>query len=116
LQIFIQKDNLQRENIMVLNGALEHEELALVPVASDAAYEAEASCESEEGELPVYIFNNCSDIDDDIDDDYEDDDDDFDDDMDDDDDEDDDDDDDYDDYEDDDDDDGYEDDDWDEDE
>ena len=79
---FLPKSLFQRENTMVLNGAFEHKELALLAVstgnlASDAdevtydAYasnEADTSYESEEG-LPTFIFSNYSDMDDDADDD-----------------------------------------------
>jgi stringent starvation protein B len=55
-----------RENNMVLNGAIEHEELALIPVDGfDAVYGQES------GPMPVFIFGDDDDVDDE--DDFEDD-------------------------------------------
>jgi hypothetical protein len=55
-----------RENIMVLNGAIEHEELALIPVDGfDTVYEEESNS------MPFFIFGDDDDLGDE--DDFEDD-------------------------------------------
>jgi len=69
----LSKSLLQRENIMVLNGAFDQEELALLPANTNAADGSEL--QDIHGGLPEYVLSSYSDMDDDIDDDddYEDD-------------------------------------------
>jgi hypothetical protein len=70
LLLSLDSRQISRENIMVLNGAMEHEELTLMPVDGfDAVYEPNAK------PLPVFIFGDDDDLDDE--DDFEEDEDDF---------------------------------------
>jgi hypothetical protein len=57
-QFRFKKRQIKRENIMVLNGATEHEELALISVNGfDTVYESNAKS------MPVFIFTDDDDID-----------------------------------------------------
>jgi|TergutMp193P3_1026864.scaffolds.fasta_scaffold00117_32 hypothetical protein len=69
------KEKFSRESIMVLSGAMDNEELTLMPVDGCEA----SSLYEENSQLPVFIFGDDDDYDDDEDD-FDDDDDDFDDD------------------------------------
>jgi hypothetical protein len=53
------KRPISRESIMVLNGAMEHEELTLLPVDGiDTVYKSDSE------ELPVFFFSDDEDLDD----------------------------------------------------
>jgi hypothetical protein len=80
-QFGFKRDKFSRESIMVLSGAMDNEELTLMPVGG---YEDSSSYE-EDSQLPVFIFGDDDGYEDDEDD-FDDEDDDFDDDDDDDDD------------------------------
>jgi hypothetical protein len=59
LSLDSRKRQFLRENIMVLNGATEHEELALMPVNG-----FDTACEPDAKPLPAFIFGDDDDLDD----------------------------------------------------
>jgi len=63
LSLDSRKISISREIVMVLNGAMKHEELTLMPVDGVINYD------SNDSELPVFAFSKFIDIEDELDDD-----------------------------------------------